>query len=153
MNIWVDADACPRAAREILCRAANRCKITTVFVANHFLSLPDSGFVSFWQVSPGFDVADNIIVERVGEGDLVISSDIPLAAAILQKQPACMVLNAHGEAYTTENIQSRLSMRNFMESMRSDYGQQGSGKRAYSHVDSKAFADRLDRILASSPLR
>ena len=147
MTIWVDADACPKAARDILCRAAIRTATELVFVANHALPLPGSPYIRSYQVAGGFDVADDEIVGRVAAGDLVVSSDIPLAAAVLARQPAAEVVNSRGEAFTAANIQSRLAMRNLMESMRSDYGQQTGGKPPYAAADAKAFADRLDRYL------
>ncbi len=145
MTIWVDADACPVVVREILCRAAERTKMPTVFVANQFLSMPASQVVRMLQVSSGFDEADNAIVKRVQEGDLVITSDIPLAAEVIDKGAA--VLNNRGESYTAANIKAKLTMRDFMETMRSS-GVQTGGPAAYSHADRMAFANKLDQWLA-----
>lgn len=148
MAIWVDADACPRLIRDILCRAAVRCSVPTSFVANQALSLPASPYIRSYQVAKGFDVADHEIVRRCEDGDLVVSSDIPLAADVLAKAPKALVLTPYGEQLTVANIKQRLVMRNLMESLRNDYGHQSGGKPAFSQTDSKAFADKLDRYLA-----
>lgn len=150
MTIWVDADACPRPVREIICRAAIRCSVPAVFVANHYLALPSSPYLRCYQVAGGFDVADNEIVERAAPGDMVVSGDIPLAAELLTRHNSITVLDSRGEVFTPANIRQRLAMRNLMESMRNDYGLQSGGQSAYSQADSKAFADQLDRYLAQS---
>ncbi|HCI02305.1 MAG: hypothetical protein CMH96_03995 [Oceanospirillaceae bacterium] len=142
MTVWVDADACPVVVREILCRAAERTQIPTVFVANQFISTPPSKVVRMLQVSSGFDEADNEIVKRVQAGDLVITSDIPLAAEIIAK--GATALNNRGETYTKANIKAKLNMRDFMETMRSS-GVQTGGPAAYSHADRMAFANKLDQ--------
>ena len=147
MSIWVDADACPKAIKDILCRAAIKNQIKTTFVANQHIQLPSSPFLLSYQVSKGFDVADNEIVQRVCAGDFVCTQDIPLAAEILEAQPSVVVVNPRGEKYTTANIQHRLEMRNFSESMRNDYGVQGKGKATFSNQESKAFADVLNKYL------
>ena len=145
MTVWVDADACPVVVREILCRAAERTQIPTVFVANQFISTPPSQVVRMLQVSSGFDEADNEIVKRVQAGDLVITSDIPLAADIIAK--GATALNNRGETYTQANIKAKLNMRDFMETMRSS-GVQTGGPAAYSHADRMAFANKLDQWLS-----
>lgn len=144
MAIWVDADACPVPIRDILCRAADRWKVNTVFVANHVIRLPPSPFIQARQVMQGFDVADNEIVAQISSGDLVITQDIPLAAEAIEK--GADVFNPRGVAFTRENIRQRLAMRNFMEQMR-DAGQVTGGPSAFSQNDRKAFADQLDRWL------
>ncbi|CAA0124984.1 Uncharacterised protein [BD1-7 clade bacterium] len=145
MKIWVDADACPVAVREIICRAANRTETPATFVANHFIRIPPSKFLSMRQVSSGFDVADDEIVQSVEAGDIVISSDIPLAAEALEK--GAIVITSRGERYTLDNIKPRLNMRDFMETMRSS-GVQTGGPPALSQADRQAFANQLDRLLA-----
>ena len=116
MVIWVDADACPVVIKEILFKAAERTRIQLTLVANHPLRIPPSACIQFVQVASGFDVADNEIVKRLCPGDLVITSDIPLAAAVIEK--GGKALNPRGEMYTAENIQSILSVRDFMDSLR-----------------------------------
>lgn len=145
MKIWVDADACPTAVRDILVRAATRKKVETTFVANQFIPIQKSDYIKFIQVASGFDVADNEIVDRVSEGDLVITSDIPLAADVIEKKATA--LNARGELYSRHNIKTRLNMRDFMDTMRGS-GIQSGGPPAFSQKDRQNFANQLDRILA-----
>ena len=147
MTVWVDADACPKAVKEILFKAANRTKILTIFVANQYLPLPPSPFLQMQQVESGFDVADDKIVEQVQAGDLVITSDIPLAAEVIEKK--ALVLTSRGEAYTQQNIGQRLNMRDFMETMRSSM-QVGGGPPPMGPKDVQAFANALDRYLAKA---
>jgi uncharacterized protein YaiI (UPF0178 family) len=145
MKIWIDADACPGVIKEILFRAAERTKRHLILIANHPLYVPPSPFIRMQQVESGFDVADNEIVKRVENGDLVITSDIPLAAQVIEKQG--LVLSPRGELYTRENIGARLSMRNFMEDLRAS-GVDTGGLSALSQNDRKTFANQLDKLLA-----
>lgn len=146
MQIWVDADACPKAIKEILFRAAERTAVPLTLVANQPLQTPPSRVIKSIQVAPGFDVADNEIVKRVSAGDLVITSDIPLAAEVIEK--GAHALNPRGELYTTENIRQRLNMRDFMDTLRGS-GIQTGGPPTLSQSDRQAFANHLDRLLAS----
>ena len=145
MKIWVDADACPVVIKEILFKAAERTGIQTTLVANQPVRVPPSRFIGFIQVSSGFDVADNEIVERTGAGDLVITADIPLAADVIAK--GAYALNPRGELYTTENIKARLNIRDFMDTLRGS-GIDTGGPPALNQSDRKSFADNLDRLLA-----
>lgn len=145
MQIWVDADACPGVIKEILFRAAERTGIPLTLVANHHMRVPKAQHIRMLQVAGGFDVADDEIVERIESGDLVITSDIPLAAQIIDK--GGFVLTPRGERYTTENIKARLTMRDFMDTMRSS-GVNTGGPPALDNRDRKAFADQLDRLIA-----
>lgn len=148
MQIWVDADACPNVIKEILFRAADRARIMVTLVANQSVRTPPSRFIRAIRVSSGFDVADKTIVEAVQAGDLVITADIPLAAAVVEK--GVNALNPRGERYTVDNIQQRLTMRNFMEELRST-GVNIGGPASLSQAERKAFADQLDRFLQSIP--
>ncbi len=145
MNIWVDADACPVVIKDILFRAAMRTGVKLTLIANQRVNIPNSPHIRMIQVSPGFDVADNEIVKRIQPGDLVITSDIPLAAEVLDKQG--LVLSPRGERFTRENISARLTMRDFLESMRAS-GVETGGPSAFSQADRKAFADQLDKLLS-----
>ena len=145
-EIWVDADACPIALKEILLRAAKRTGIQITFVANQAISLPPYPSVRSIQVSAGFDVADNWIVDKAQEGDLVITQDIPLADEIITK--GATALGPRGEKFTKENIKSRLNMRDFMETMRSS-GVHSGGPAPLNAQDKQAFANQLDRWLKS----
>ena len=144
MKIWVDADACPVAIKEILFKAADRVGILVTLVANQSMQVPQSSNIAFVRVSSGFDVADNEIVKRLDGGDLVVTGDIPLAAKVIEK--GGLALNPRGEMYSSDNIKARLSMRDFMESLRSS-GIQTGGPTALSKSDRQAFANNLDKIL------
>lgn len=144
MKIWVDADACPAVVKDILFKAAERTELQLILVANQKLQIPRSRFISFVQVSAGFDVADNEIVNRLQAGDLVITSDIPLAADVIAK--GGHALNPRGELYTVENIRARLNIRDFMDTLRGS-GINTGGPPALSQMDRKAFADHLDKLL------
>jgi uncharacterized protein YaiI (UPF0178 family) len=144
MNIWVDADACPAVIKDILFRAAERTGIRLTLVANHPMRIAKSRHVHFLQVSSGFDVADNEIVKRLGPGDLVVTSDIPLAAEVIEK--GGHALSPRGELYSTDNIKARLGMRDFMDTLRAS-GIDTGGPPALSQRDRKSFADNLDKLL------
>jgi len=143
--IWVDADATPKAIREIICKAAIRTATDTIFVANHPLPLTPSPCIRHLQVESGFDVADNLIAQRCAAGDMVITQDIPLAADVLAKQAAA--INNRGEPYNPQTIRQKLGMRDFMETLRSS-GIQSGGPAAFSERDKAQFANALDRWLA-----
>ncbi|WP_154928071.1 YaiI/YqxD family protein [Pantoea anthophila] len=144
MSIWVDADACPNVIKEVLYRAADRTATTVTFVANQFLRVPPSPYLRTLQVPAGFDVADNEIVKRVEPGDLVITADIPLAAQVIEKGAAA--LNPRGERYSPATIRERLTMRDFMDTLRSS-GVQTGGPAAMSPRDRQQFANELDSWL------
>jgi|SRR5690554_5055351 len=145
MNIYVDADACPSVIRDILCRVAKRQQLMVFFVANRLLHLPPSNYIKSIRVADGFDEADNEIVQRCQPHDLVISSDIPLAADAISK--GAIALSPRGELFTPENIRQRLNMRDFMDTLRSS-GIQHGGPPPLGQKERKDFADNLDRILA-----
>ena len=144
-HLWVDADACPVPIREILFRAAERVGARLTLIANQPVSTPPSPLINTVQVGAGFDVADDEIVRRVSEGDLVVTSDIPLAAEVIDK--GAYVLTPRGEEQTRENIRGRLQMRDFMETLRSS-GIHTGGPAGFTAADRKRFADALDRYLA-----
>ncbi|WOX07210.1 YaiI/YqxD family protein [Microbulbifer pacificus] len=146
-KIWVDADACPTAMKEILFRAAERTQTELTLVANQFIRVPPSPFIRSLQVSSGYDVADNEIAQRCEEGDLVITADLPLAADVIDK--GATALNPRGEKYTKANIRARLNMRDFMETLRSS-GVHTGGPPPLGQQERKAFADQLDRWLAQA---
>ena len=147
MKIWVDADACPVVIKEILFRAAERTGIELTLVANQPIRKPSLKNITMLQVPSGFDVADNEIVKRLNKGDLVITSDVPLAAEAIEKQGAA--LNPRGEMYTTDTIKNRLEVRDFMDSMRAS-GEHTGGPPPLNHSDRQAFANHLDKYLASN---
>jgi hypothetical protein len=144
MQIWVDADACPVVIKEILFRAAKRVEVKTTLVANQELQVPGSDFIDTVQVRSGLDVADNYIVQHLSPGDLVVTADIPLAAAAIEK--GAFALNPRGEFYSEGNIRERLSMRNFLDELRSS-GVETGGPAAFNRRDREAFANQLDQFL------
>ena len=147
LDIWVDADACPGMAKDILFRAARRTGLCLTLVANRPLQVPADANIRSLQVSAGFDVADDEIVRLAKPGDLVITADIPLAAEVIAR--GALVLTPRGERYTTDNIQPKLTMRDFMDTLRSS-GIQSGGPTALNHQDKQRFANQLDQILAAT---
>jgi hypothetical protein len=144
MKVWVDADACPVVIKEILFRAAQRTGVRMTFVANRHVRVPPSKNMDSIQVASGFDVADNEIVKRLGTGDLVITSDIPLAAEVIEK--GGHALSPRGELHSVDNIKARLNMRDFMDTMRAS-GIHTGGPSTLSQSDRMAFANHLDTFL------
>lgn len=141
----MDADACPSVIKDILFKAAVRTQTQLTLVANQPLRIPGSPFIKVIQVLGGFDEADKEIVKRLQEGDLVITSDIPLADEVLQT--GGQALSPRGELFTPSNIKARLNMRDFMETLRAS-GEHGGGPSALNQSNRKQFADHLDRILS-----
>lgn len=150
MRIWVDADACPNAIREILVRAAERTHIPMTLVAGQAVQTPRSRWVTAVTVATGPDAADDAIVDRMSAGDLVITADIPLAARAVEKGGTA--LNPRGEFYTVENIRERLAMRDLMANLR-DSGAISGGPPPLGNVERQAFANALDRHLAKHAQR
>ncbi len=146
MQIWVDADACPKVVKEILFRVAERAKIQVTLVANQSLSTPPSSFIKSIRVSSGFDVADNFIVQEINKGDLVITADIPLAAEIIEK--GAHALNPRGELYSIETIKQKLVMRDLMDELRGSGEVTGGGPPPLNQRDRREFANQLDRFVA-----
>ncbi len=144
MKIWVDADACPVVIKEILFKAAERTGVQLTLVANRAVRIPSLPCIRFVQVAAGSDVADNEIVQRLGVGDLVITADIPLAAEVIEKGGAA--LNPRGELYSADSIKSRLSVRDFMDTLRAS-GIDTGGPPVLNKGDRQNFANQLDRFL------
>ena len=144
MKIWIDADACPAVIKDILFKAAERTGVELTLVANQFMRIPASPRINFIRVGSGLDVADNEIVKRLNAGDLVITSDIPLAAEVIEK--GGYALNPRGELYSADNIRAILNMRDFMDTLRAS-GIHTGGPPAISQSDRKSFANHLDKLL------
>ncbi|WP_298719053.1 YaiI/YqxD family protein [uncultured Oceanisphaera sp.] len=144
MHIWVDADACPKVIRDILFRAAERTRTPLTMVANHPLPLPGSPLIKQLQVPKGFDVADDEIVARIQPGEILITADIPLAAEALAKD--ARVLSPRGERYDKGTIRAKLTMRDFMDTLRSS-GVHTGGPPTLSPADRQTFANQLDQLL------
>lgn len=145
MRIWIDADACPGAVKEIVIRAAERLRVPTVFVANKAIHLPRSELLSFVHVKKGLDVADMHIAENARPGDLAVTQDIPLAAELVKK--GVVTMDVRGEPFTEENVDERLSVRNFMQELR-DGGVTTGGPKGFAPQDKQRFAATLDRELS-----
>jgi uncharacterized protein YaiI (UPF0178 family) len=144
MHIWVDADACPGAIKEILFKAARRTGLPLSLVANHSMSVPPDKHITLTVVPSGFDAADDYIVEKIKAGDLAITNDIPLAADILAK--GASAVNTRGDEFDKSSIRAALTMRDFMDTMRSS-GEHTGGPKAFSQRDKQNFANALDRLL------
>jgi uncharacterized protein YaiI (UPF0178 family) len=149
VQIWVDADACPTTIKQILFRAAARTGASLTLVANQPLRVPRSPNIQAIQVASGFDVADNEIVRRVAKGDLVITSDIPLAAEVIDK--GAQAVSPRGEVFSPDDIAARHTMRDFMDTMRTS-GIHSGGPSALGERERQAFANALDRWLAKAVL-
>jgi len=145
MKIWVDADACPKPIKAILFRAAERTGIALCLVANQSMQTPPVRNITAIQVGQGFDVADNEIVRRAQQDDLVITSDIPLADELLTK--GAQALSPRGEVFSPSTIKAKLNMRDFMDTLRSS-GIHTGGPAQLSETDKREFANALDRYLA-----
>ena len=146
MQIWVDADACPKVIKEILFRAAERMQVPLILVANRLLWAPPSRFIRAMRVAHGFNVADREIAEKVQAGDLVVTADIPLASDVIGR--GGHALDPRGVLYTKDNIQERLALRDFMDQLRGS-GVETGGPAPWSQSDSHAFANQLDRLLSA----
>jgi uncharacterized protein YaiI (UPF0178 family) len=145
MKLWIDADAAPREAKEVVYKAARRLQLATVLVANGPLQVPaNATTVSTVQVVDGANIADRYIVAQAQSGDVAVTADIPLAADLVEK--GVHVIDPRGEVYTRDNIRSRLAARDFFESVRAA-GVTTSGAASYSAQNKKEFADALDRAL------
>ena len=148
LRIWIDADACPNPVKEIVFRASRRLGVPVTLVANRPLKTPPSPLVDTVRVSAGFDVADHYLLQHAGPEDLVITADIPLAAALVER--GVPALNPRGDLYTENNVRERLAVRDLMQQLR-DSGEIGGGPAPYGERDKQAFANGLDRWLAKRP--
>ncbi|EQC51786.1 YaiI/YqxD family protein [Bacteriovorax sp. DB6_IX] len=143
-KIWIDADACPKAVKEVVFKFSARLKIKVILVANSYMNIPFNEYVEFVKVDSGADVADKYIAEHADIADLVITADIPLASDIVNK--GALAINPRGELYDEENISERLSMRDFMKDLR-DNGLVTGGPESYSDKNKIDFTNSLHKIL------
>jgi uncharacterized protein YaiI (UPF0178 family) len=144
MQLWIDADACPGAIKEIIIRAALKREIKTCFVANKMIALPASSWLAHVKVPLGPDVVDQYIIDQAQPGDLVVSQDIPLAAALVAR--AVVVISPHGLLFTPNNIGEKLSNRNFLQDMR-DSGLITGGPKPFGDKEKRAFSNTFDQVL------
>jgi len=147
MKIWVDADACPKAVKEILFRASERAQIQVTFVANQSIHLPKTALLDLIQVGQGADIADDEIANKCEAGDLIITADIPLAARVVEK--GAWALDPRGTMYDSNNIGQILRLRNFMDSLRSN-GVETGGPNGCGQKEKQKFANALDRFIAQN---
>jgi len=144
MTLWVDADACPRVIKDIIYKISARLNLKTILVANDHLTIPISPFISLIKVKKDLDAADHYIVEHVQTTDVVITADIPLAALVVGK--GSVAIDVRGEIYTEENVQERLSIRDFAKTLR-DSGLQIAGPAIFQDKDKIKFTNSLNNIL------
>jgi uncharacterized protein YaiI (UPF0178 family) len=146
VQIWIDADGCPKAAKEIVFRTSARLQLPVCLVANRALAVPPSPLITLVQVRSGSDVADSYIVQHVSAGDIVITADIPLAAQVVAQ--GAVALDPRGDLYTADTVGERLAVRNLMEELRWA-GMASGGPAAYSSVDQRRFAAALNRLVTA----
>jgi hypothetical protein len=147
MKIWIDGDACPKAVKEMVFRVADRTKTPVVLVANQWIRLPPSAFITLIQVEQGADIADDEIVRLCAAGDLIITADIPLAARVVDKD--AWALDPRGKMYDKNNIKQILAMRNFMDNLRGS-GVETGGPNSFGQQHTQQFANELDRFITRS---
>lgn len=146
MQIWIDADACPKVVKELVFRASARLNLPVCLVANHAQVVPSAERISFVRVAAGSDVADAYIAQHVAPGDIVVTADIPLAAQVVER--GAVALDPRGEVFTADTVSERLAMRNLMEELRWS-GLPTSGPAAYSESDRRHFAQSLNQVLVN----
>ena len=144
-KLWVDADALPKILREVILRASDRYQLEVTFVANQPVGITPSVRINSIQVMHGADAADQEIIARMKEHDIVMTQDIPLAAQVIEK--GGIAIHPRGEVYTVANVKARLHLRDFMDSLRGA-GVQTGGPATFSAGDRQAFGAALDRFLA-----
>ncbi len=146
-TLYVDGDACPVKAEAE--RVATRHKVPMAQVSNGGLRPSANPLVQIVIVAEGADEADKWIAERSGPGDVVITSDIPLAAKCVEA--GARVLRPNGEAFTAANIGQQLAMRDLMADLRAanPLGSGGGGK-PFGKADRSRFLDALERELRAA---
>ncbi|QEY65504.1 YaiI/YqxD family protein [Metapseudomonas lalkuanensis] len=144
MRVWIDADACPRAAKDLVIKFALKRKFEVVLVAGQGQVKPAFACVRLVVVPSGPDAADDYLVENAVPGELVICSDVPLADRLVKKGVAA--LDPRGREFDERNMGERLAVRNLLTDLR-DQGQMGGGQAAYGDRERQAFSNSLDRLL------
>jgi uncharacterized protein YaiI (UPF0178 family) len=144
-TIWIDADGSPGPVKEMVFKASSRTKVPVMVVANRWQQTPKFKWIQSVVVEGGLDVADDYIADHCAAGDLVITSDIPLAARVVEL--GATVLRFRGEELTDTNVQQRLQVRDFFDDLRGA-GVQTGGPPPYGPKDKQRFANGLDKWLA-----
>ncbi|MCK4079724.1 YaiI/YqxD family protein [Acinetobacter radioresistens] len=143
-KLWIDADALPRILRDVIMRASDRYQLEVTFVANQNVGITPSVRINSIQVMGGADQADQEIVNRMQNNDIVVTQDIPLAAQVIEK--GGIAIHPRGEIFTTANIKARLHLRDFMDTLRGA-GVQTGGPPPISDRDKREFASSLDQTI------
>ena len=146
-QIWVDADACPVEIKTLIFRMSQRLQAPVCLVANRPMHIPTSSQATLVRVPKEPDAADHYIVQRVVPRDIVITADIPLAAACVDRQ--ARVISPRGEVFTAANIHERLAVRNLMHDLRAS-GMELGGPAPFKPQDRQKFAEALNRALTQS---
>lgn len=144
MKIWIDADACPRMAKEVVFKAAFRLQVPTILVANRDVAPPRAALVSLVVVGREIDAADRHIAAHSGAGDVVVTADIPLAATLVDR--GVVAIDPRGRVFTPANVKEALATRNLMQDLR-DSGVMDGGPPPLGAKDKERFANALDREL------
>jgi uncharacterized protein YaiI (UPF0178 family) len=144
MKIFIDGDAFPNALKSIIYKAITKHSLTTNVVSNKRIYIGNSDLINNILVSSNPDEADNQIAEMVMEGDLVITSDVPLADRVVTKK--AFALDHRGRFFDEDNIKQALAMRDFMESIR-ETGEITKGQSPFSQKDVHSFASSLNQFL------
>ena len=144
VHIWIDADACPRPARAFVLKAGARLRVPITLVANNGVGMPRSALVRTVVVGKGLDAADHYILAQSTAGDLVVTADIPLAAALIRKGVAAV--DPRGRVFTADNVSEALATRNLMADLREQGFVQG-GPPPRGANDQAQFANAFDREL------
>ena len=147
MKLWIDADACPNAVKEIVLRAAERTKVHVTFVANQNVPLPNRTWLQFVRVPKGLDVADTYIAEHLNPEDLVVTQDVPLAAQVVEK--GAQAISPRGVMWTKENVNEKRSLRDFFTEAR-ESGMITGGPKPFDNKAKQSFANALDRWLTAA---
>ena len=143
-KLWIDADALPRILRDVIMRASDRYQLEVTFVANQNVGITPSVRINSIQVMGGADQADQEIVNRMQNNDIVVTQDIPLAEQVIEK--GGIAIHPRGEIFTTANIKARLHLRDFMDTLRGA-GVQTGGPPPISDRDKREFASSLDQTI------
>lgn len=141
-QVWIDGDDAPRTIKDLVWRAVDRGSIRVTLVANRAVVVPRHRQVRAVVVGRGLDVADDWLVAHAAPGDLVVTSDVPLAAELVAR--GVEVVSPRGEWFTPADVGERLSLRDFHTEARASGLLEGGGPAAFDERARRAFANALD---------